>query len=214
LLLAGTPSQALAEVSRLVMRHTNLTATEAHHAAAAVSVSPYDRGGILLAQLRVWRQRRIAALEAEIERLIRSYGLNQAAVQQEVALLVKQQEERQAQASAAKAAAEAKAAAASGAAAATSQSASSPAAAAAADSSDGSDPWQDVVQWVKEHGAVVRCLHVQHKHLTYNMASDASMQCSCCSTSSCMRLSGKLLPPQQASSSSQPASTCRLPGHR
>jgi hypothetical protein len=146
-MLAGTPQQALAEVSRLVMRHTNLTAIEAHQAAAAVNPSQYDKGGILLAQMRVWRQRRIAALEAEIERLIRSYGLNQLAVQQRVAALVKQQEEWQAQAKAAKPAAAAKAAGAS--------SAGGTAAAADAGSVAESDPWQDVVHWVKEHGAVV-----------------------------------------------------------
>jgi hypothetical protein len=132
------------------MRHTNLTAIEAHKAAAAVSPSPYDRGGILLAQMRVWRQRRIAALEAEIERLIRSYGLDQTAVQQRVAALVKQQEEWQAHAKAAKAAAAAKVASASSAAAATEQAAD----AGSAGTGD-SDPWQDVVHWVKEHGAVV-----------------------------------------------------------
>jgi hypothetical protein len=137
------------------MRHTNLTAIEAHQAAAAVNVSPYDRGGILLAQMRIWRQRRIAALEAEIERLIKSYGLSQLAVQQQVSLLVKQQEEWQAQAAAAKA----KAAGASGAAAASGKAGSSSAGDGDGDgSAEASDPWQDVVHWVKEHGAVVSCL--------------------------------------------------------
>uniref|UniRef100_A0A383VR40 SET domain-containing protein n=1 Tax=Tetradesmus obliquus TaxID=3088 RepID=A0A383VR40_TETOB len=146
---SGTPQQALAEVSRLVMRHTNLTAIEAHHAAAAVNPSPYDRGGMLLAQMRVWRQRRIAGLEAEIERLIKSYGLDQAAVQRQVSLLVKQQEEWQAQAAAAKqAAAEAKAAGASSAAAPGinqgTAAVAAAAAAAAAGSGGQSDHWQDM----------------------------------------------------------------------
>jgi hypothetical protein len=106
--------------------------------------------------MRVWRQRRIAALEAEIERLIRSYGLDQTAVQQRVAELVKQQEEWQARAKAAKAAAAAKAAGASSAAAAVSQAADAVVTADAGSAGAGdSDPWQDVVHWVKEHGAVV-----------------------------------------------------------
>uniref|UniRef100_A0A383VSU2 SET domain-containing protein n=1 Tax=Tetradesmus obliquus TaxID=3088 RepID=A0A383VSU2_TETOB len=155
---SGTPQQALAEVARLVVRHTNLTSIEAHHAAAAVNPSAYDRGGMLLAQMRVWRQRRIAALEAEIERLIKSYGLDQEAVQQQVSVLLlvqqqQQQEEWQAQAAAKKAAAESKAAGSSSAAAAGSQGAAVNGAAAGGD--EESDPWQDVVHWVKEHGAVV-----------------------------------------------------------
>ncbi|KAF6258738.1 hypothetical protein COO60DRAFT_1701212 [Scenedesmus sp. NREL 46B-D3] len=165
---SGTPQEALAEVLRLVMRHNNLTAIEAHQAAAAVNLSPYDRGGMLLAQMRVWRQRRIAALEAEIERLLTAYGLSREAVQQHVALLVKQQREWQEQAEAAEADAEARAAVMSSSAAADSQRAAASAAvaaaaAAAAAGGDGDDldPWQDVVRWVEQHGAVVN-VDVRH----------------------------------------------------
>lgn len=98
---AGSPEEALAEVSRLAVLHLNLTSAESLRAAAAITPSQHDRGGSMLAQLRILRQQRIAAVEAEMMRLMNLYGFSVDLVQQAAALRIQQEEEAAAAAAAA-----------------------------------------------------------------------------------------------------------------
>lgn len=139
---AGSRDEALSEAVFLLELHQNRTqnATQTANISALQPV-PWDASGSFLTQLRQWRQQRLSAIDWELSRLLTEWGISRQEVQE---LLLEQQQQQQEEEG--------------GAGAGVLGGAGGAGQYRVVDgrfSSNSSDPWQRMLDWMRHNGAVV-----------------------------------------------------------
>lgn len=147
---AGDRDEALTECVFLLELHQNRTNATINANITATQPVPSDPSGKFLKQLLNWRQNRIDAIKWELQRLSEAWNITQQELQE---LLEQQQQQQRADGAAGFTA--------------------HPGGAVLIDpnfSSNSSDPWQRMLDWMRHNGAVVSLRNTAVQHTSCQIA--------------------------------------------